>query len=77
MSSGAAMLAGHVTGASCDQQPGGLTSAGAVVGVQQVAVATGAVEATDVVVTEVVAQQLVVRLLVALVHVWTEERERE
>lgn len=54
-----------------------LTSAGAVVGVQQVTVATGAIEASDVVVTEVVAEQVLIGAVAALVHIWTKIDERQ
>lgn len=54
-----------------------LTSAGAVVGVQQVTVATGAIEASDVVVTEVIAEQVLIGAVAALVHIWTETDERQ
>lgn len=54
-----------------------LTSAGAVVRVQQVTVATGAIEASDVVVTEVVAEQVLIGAVAALVHIWTKTDERQ
>lgn len=55
----------------------GLTSACAVVRVQQVTVATGAIEASDVVVTEVVAEQVLIGAVAALVHIWTKTDETQ
>lgn len=47
-----------------------LTSAGVVVGVQQVTIATGAVVSSDVVVAEMIAEHVPVALLAALVYVY-------
>lgn len=46
-----------------------LTSAGAVVRVQQVTKATGAVVSSDVVVTEMIAEQVFISAVIALVNI--------
>ena len=51
-----------------------LTSAGAVVRVQQVTIATGAVESSDVVVTEVITEEVFITTLAALIHVCRDGR---
>lgn len=50
------------------------TSAGAVVRVQQVTIATGTVVASNVVVTEMVTEQIFIGLVSALVHIWRTDR---
>lgn len=54
-----------------------LTSAGAVVRVQQVTKATGAVVSSDVVVTEMIAEQVFISAVIALVYIWTKRDKRE
>lgn len=51
-----------------------LTSAGPVVRMQQVTIATGAVVSSDVVVTEMIAEQVFVRARAALIYIWTQEK---
>lgn len=52
-----------------------LTSAGTVVRMQQVTIATGAVVSADVVVTEMIAEQVFVCALAALIYIWTERKK--
>lgn len=52
-----------------------LTSAGTVVRMQQVTIATGAVVSADVVVTEMIAEQVFVGALGALVYIWTQRKK--
>lgn len=53
-----------------------LTSAGAVVGVQQITVAAGAVVSSDVVVTEMITEQIFIAAVDALVHIWRDGPRR-
>lgn len=52
-----------------------LTSAGTVVRMQQVTIATGAVVSADVVVTEMIAEQVFVCALAALIYIWTHRKK--
>lgn len=53
-----------------------LTSAGAVVGVQQVTVATGAVVSSNVVMTEMITKEIFIAAVAALVHIWRDGRRK-